>query len=187
MGGYPDVGGDEVVLKFVEQVGLFAQQQLVAGAGVEGEQRKGAFVHGLVGGLRHFAGEGGRVDGLGDEGAQVFEGEQGNFGVFDGGKGERAGRPGQERVVIVDEEIIEPRVGIVKHEAPRELLSGGVDEEGARLAGHHEGDVRADAAGCEDGVAGRIFFCGEHVLQLVELSRAEVAVLLQEENEGVHG
>jgi len=44
LGCHPDVGGDEVVLKFVEQVGLFAQQQLVAGAGVEGEQRKGGFV-----------------------------------------------------------------------------------------------------------------------------------------------
>ena len=178
MGRDPDVGSDEVVLKFVEQVGFFAQQQLVAGAGVEGEQRERALVHGLVGGLRHFAGEGGCVNGLGDEGAQVFDGEQGNFGIFDGGKGERAGRLGQERVVIVDEEIIEPRFGIVKHEAPRELLAGGVDEVGARLAGHHEGDVRANAAGLDNGAAGRVFFCGEHLLQLVELGRAEVAVLL---------
>lgn len=91
MGGYPDVGGDEVVLKFVEQVGLFAQQQLVAGAGVEGEQRKGALVHGLVGGLRHFAGEGGRVNGLAHEGAEVFEAKLCDFGVFDGGKRKRAG------------------------------------------------------------------------------------------------
>ena len=107
MGCYPDVGGDEVVLKFVEQVGLFAQQQLVAGAGVEGEQREGALVHGLVGGLRHFAGEDGRVDGLGDEGALVLDGKLGYFGIFDGGKGERAGRLCQERVVIEQEEIIE--------------------------------------------------------------------------------
>lgn len=71
-------------------------------------------------------------------------------------------------------------------EVPGELLAGGVNEIRSRLTGHDERDVGADAAGREDGVAGRVFFCGEHLLQLVELGRAEVAVLLQEVDEGVH-
>lgn len=69
---------------------------------------------------------------------------------------------------------------------PGVLLAGRVDEERARFAGRHEGDVCAHVAGLENGVAGWIFFRGEYLLQLVELGRAEVAVLLQEANEGVH-
>ena len=61
MGCHPDVGSDEVVLKFVEQVGFFAQQLLVAGAGVEGEQRKGALVDSVYGNASLLDEAGGQI------------------------------------------------------------------------------------------------------------------------------
>lgn len=66
-------------------------------------------------------------------------------------------------------------------------LGAGVMAEGRPGAADDSGQrcIVAPTAGA--GVAGRIFFLDEHLLQLVELGRAEVAVALQEADKRVHG
>ncbi len=175
------------MLEFVEQVGLLAQQQLVAGAGVEGEQGESTLMHALVGGLSHAVGKGGGTDGLGDERLELAVAEQDYFSIVYGRKRQWAWGLREERVVVEQEEILESCIRIMELKIPGVLLAGGVDEERARFAGHHEGDVCAHAAGLKNGVAGWIFFRGEYLLQLVQLGRAEVAVVLQEADKKVHG